>query len=445
MEINRKSFIGGSLFAGVLAACPAMARAANEKAGVKPPKPKAKTPGMESLTELFRIGHGPSSSHTMGPFAASEKFLKKNPNAKRFEATLYGSLSATGRGHFTDKAITDVLGAERTKVIWSKEEKAFHPNGLELKAFDASDKCVDTWLCYSVGGGALAEEGKVSSVPKLYQLDTMDKIVDWCEKNNKPIWALVDEVEGKKGIWQYLDKVHKTMNDCIASGLKKTDVLPGGLKLARKAQNIYRQSRHFDDDARRTALLAAYAYAVNEENASLGVVVTAPTCGSCGTVPAVIRYMEQAHHLNKDEVLAALAVAGLVGNVAKQNGSISGAEAGCQAEVGVAAAMAAAAASYLLGGTPRQIQYAAAMALEHFLGLTCDPVKGLVQIPCIERNAVAANRAMISAELSLLGDGNRFFSYDKIVTVMLETGHDLPAIYRETSEGGLAKHFVGGC
>jgi len=445
MEINRKGFIGGSLFAGMLAACPAMARAAEEKAGVKPAKPKPKTPGMESLTELFRIGHGPSSSHTMGPFAASEKFLKRHPDARRFEVTLYGSLSATGRGHFTDKAITDVLGADRTRIVWSGEEKAFHPNGMEFKAFDAAGACVDTWLCYSVGGGALAEEGKVSSVPKVYGPDTMTKIVAWCETNRKPLWALVDETEGGNGIWEYLDKVHETMNAAIAGGLRKIGTLPGGLGLGRKAQQIYRQSRHFGADARRTALLAAYAYAVNEENASLGVVVTAPTCGSCGTLPSVIRYLEQTHRLTKEEVRAALAVAGLVGNVAKQNGSISGAEAGCQAEVGVAAAMAAAAASVVLRGTPRQCQYAAALALEHFLGLTCDPVKGLVQVPCIERNAVAANRALMAAELSLLSDGHRFFGYDRIVAVMLETGHDLPAIYRETSQGGLAKHFVGGC
>ena len=442
--MNRRNFIKGTMLSGVLAACPAMARAADAQAGVRPVAPRPKTPGMEALTELFRIGHGPSSSHTMGPYAASEKFLKRNPSAARFEVTLYGSLSATGKGHFTDKAITDVLGADRTKVVWSGEEKSFHPNGLELRAYDAAGKEVDKWLCYSVGGGALAEEGGASSVPKVYAEDTMEKIIAWCDTHQKPIWGLFDQVEGKDG-WAHLKKVRETMNAAIASGLRHEGVLPGGLNLARRAQDVYRKSRHFSSDARRTALLSAYALAVNEENAALGLIVTAPTCGSCGTLPAVLRYFEQTYRLEENEILAALAVAGLVGNVAKQNGSISGAEAGCQAEVGVAAAMAAAAGSYLLGGSPRQCQYAAAMALEHFLGLTCDPVNGLVQIPCIERNAIAANRAVTAAELSLLGDGKRVFDYDKIVKVMLETGHDLPAIYRETSKGGLARHFTGGC
>ena len=442
--MNRRSFIKGTMLSGVLAVCPAMARAADERAGVRPVAPRPKTPGMEALSELFRIGHGPSSSHTMGPYAASEKFLKRNPTAARFEVTLYGSLSATGRGHFTDKAVTDVLGAARTKVVWSEEEKAFHPNGLELRAYDAAGKEVDKWLCYSVGGGALAEEGGASNVPKVYAEDTMEKIIAWCDAHKKPIWGLFDQVEGEGG-WKHLKKVRETMNAAIASGLRHEGVLPGGLNLARRAQDVYRKSRHFSSDARRTALLSAYALAVNEENAALGLIVTAPTCGSCGTLPAVLRYFEQTYSIDENEILAALAVAGLVGNVAKQNGSISGAEAGCQAEVGVAAAMAAAAGSYLLGGTPRQCQYAAAMALEHFLGLTCDPVNGLVQIPCIERNAIAANRAVTAAELSLLSDGKRVFDYDKIVKVMLETGHDLPSIYRETSKGGLARHFTGGC
>ena len=442
--MNRRNFIKGTMLSGVLAACPAVARAAEERADVKPAVVRPKTPGMEALSELYRIGHGPSSSHTMGPYAASERFLKRNPNAARFEATLYGSLSATGKGHFTDKAITDVLGASRTTIIWSGEEKAFHPNGLELRAYDAAGKEVDKWLCYSVGGGALAEEGGDLGVPKVYEEDTMEKIIAWCDAHKKPIWGLFAEVEGEAG-WRYLKKVRETMNAAIVSGLRNEGVLPGGLNLARRAQDVYRKSRHFSPDARRTALLSAYALAVNEENAALGVIVTAPTCGSCGTLPAVLRYFEATHHIAEEEMIAALAVAGLVGNVAKQNGSISGAEAGCQAEVGVAAAMAAAAASYLLGGTPRQCQYASAMVLEHFLGLTCDPVNGLVQIPCIERNAIAANRAVTAAELSLLGDGTRVFNFDKIVSVMLETGHDMPAIYRETSKGGLSKHFVGGC
>ena len=285
---------------------------------MKPAAMRPKTPGMEALTELYRIGHGPSSSHTMGSYAASEKFLKRNPNATLFEVTLYESLSATGKGHFTDKAITDVLGAARTKVIWSEEEKAFHPNGLELRAYDAAGKEVDKWLCYSVGGGALAAEGGGSRIPKVYAEDTMEKILAWCDGHKKPIWGLCDEIEGEAS-WRYLKKVCETMNAAIVGGLRHEGVPPGGLNRARRAQAVYRKSRHFSTDARRTALLSAYALAVNEENAALGVIVTAPTCGSCGTLPAVLRYFEVTHHIAEEETPAALAVAGLVGNVAKQN------------------------------------------------------------------------------------------------------------------------------
>lgn len=432
------------MFAGLAIGCPVCSSMADAAAGIAPPKPRPKTPGLEPLSELFRIGHGPSSSHTMGPYRASELFLKRNPSARRFEITLYGSLSATGKGHFTDKAITDVLGEERTKVVWSKEVKAFHPNGMEFRAIGADGKVAETWLCYSIGGGALAEEGRVSPVPKPYKIDTMDGILEWCRKNGRHIWELFDEVEGAAG-WAHLDAVWRQMKATIAQGLEREGVLPGGLNLPRKARAIYQKAIKLDILERRTAMLAAYAYATNEENASLGVVVTAPTCGSCGTLPSVLHSLQRRRRFDDRQILRALAVAGLFGNVAKQNGSISGAEAGCQAEVGVAGAMAAAAAAYLLGGSPQQCEYAAQMSLEHCLGLTCDPVKGLVQIPCIERNAVAANRAAVSAELALFSDGTHLISFDRIVKVMLETGHDIPEIYRETSKGGLAVHFVGGC
>ena len=408
------------------------------------PRPQAKTPGLESLTELYRIGHGPSSSHTMGPYRASEIFLKRTPSAARYEATLYGSLSATGRGHFTDKAITDVLGASRTTIVWSDEVKPFHPNGLELRAYDANDALLDSWLVYSIGGGALAEEGKVSPVRKIYPLDTMEKVLGECARSGRHFWEIFDEVEGAEG-WAYLAKVRETMFACVETGLKHSGVLPGGLNLPRKAQSIYRQSQHLSADMRRTAHLAAYAYAASEENAALGLVVTAPTCGSCGTVPSVLRYLRETYDFSDQDLDRALAVAGMVGNLAKQNGSISGAEAGCQAEVGVAASMAAAAAAFLMGGSPSQCEYAAEMSLEHFLGLTCDPVKGLVQVPCIERNAIAANRALIAAELALLASGRRIVSFDSVIQTMLQTGHDLPAIYRETSQGGLAALCSGGC
>ena len=234
--MTRNEFLRGTVFGGMFAACPALARAADAAAGVKQPERKAKTPGMEALSEIYRIGHGPSSSHTMGPYRASETFLARHKCAARFEATLYGSLSSTGKGHFTDKAITDVLGETRTKVIWSDEEKPFHPNGMELRAYDADGKCLEKWLCYSVGGGALAEEGKVSSVPKVYKEDTMEKIIAWCDRTKLPIWGLFDEVEGEAG-WKYLAEVRKTMAATLRSGLMKTGLLPGGLNLPRKAQS----------------------------------------------------------------------------------------------------------------------------------------------------------------------------------------------------------------
>ena len=405
---------------------------------------RERTPGMESLTELFRIGYGPSSSHTMGPYRAAERFLGRNPKASRFEVTLYGSLSATGHGHFTDQAIYYALGEERTRIVWSAEEKPFHPNGMEFRAYDAEDRLLDTWLCYSVGGGALAEEGVPSKVVKVYSMDTMQDILDWCRKGGQHIWELFDEVEGEAG-WQHLREVWRQMQATMDRGLKTDGVLPGGLNMPRKAKSLHRRALQLSAESRRTALLAAYAYATSEENASLGIVVTAPTCGSCGTLPSVLRYLQRRHECEDEEIVKALAVAGIFGNVVKQNGSLSGAEAGCQAEVGVACAMAAAAAAYLMGGTPPQCEYAAQMSLEHCLGLTCDPAAGLVQIPCIERNVVAANRAMVSAELALMGDGRHLVSYDKIVAVMLATGHDLPVIYRETSKGGIAAYFVGGC
>lgn len=442
--VTRQDFLTGTVFAGVLSACPLCARAADAAAGIAPAKPRPKAPGMEPISELFRIGYGPSSSHTMGPARAGENFRSRHPDAKRFEVTLYGSLSATGKGHFTDRALENALGKDRTKVIWSKEELPFHPNGMELRAYDVAGKELGKWTCFSIGGGALAEEGRMPTVPRPYEFDTMADILAWCGKNGCHFWELFDKVEGKAG-WDHLAAVWKQMQATIAEGLRADGVLPGGLNLPRKAKSFYRQSLKLDAVQGQTAQLAAYAYAVNEQNAGLGMVVTAPTCGSCGTLPSVLRYMQRKFRCPDEDILKALATAGLVGNVVKRNGSISGAEAGCQAEVGTACAMAAAAATYLMGGSPLRCEYAAQMSLEHCLGLTCDPAGGLVQIPCIERNAMAASRAVVAAEMSMLGDGKHLISFDKIVRVMLETGHDLPSIYRETSKGGIAVHFTGGC
>lgn len=388
---------------------------------------------MESLRELYRIGLGPSSSHTMGPAKAAEMYLSRHGDAKEFEVTLYGSLAATGKGHFTDRAVSMVLGPERTKIVWLPDAPLEeHPNGMKFLA-DGGDE----WIVFSVGGGALREKGGHRLVQDVYPYANMAEILAKCDESGLPMWQLVEDAEGES-IVAYLDEVLRAMDSAIDAGLKHDGVLPGGLKLQRRARSIYQKARFLQPEFRRTGLVAAYATAVSEENASLGTVVTAPTCGSAGVIPGVLRYLAESLGCDRRELIHALETAGLVGNVVKKNGSISGAEVGCQGEIGVACAMAAAAAAYLYGGTSPQCETAAEIGLEHFLGLTCDPVKGLVQIPCIERNAIAASRALVSAEMAILSDGRHRVSFDEVVTTMLRTGHDLPSLYRETSGGGLA-------
>ena len=388
---------------------------------------------MESLRELYRIGPGPSSSHTMGPAKAAEIYLARHPGAKAFEVTLYGSLAATGAGHFTDRALAQVLGRDRTTIRWNAGEALEdHPNGMKFTADGADD-----WIVFSVGGGALREKGASRAAGGVYRYTGMADVLARCEATGAPMWQLVEEAEGEE-VAAYMEEVLKAMNAAIDAGLKHDGVLPGGMRLQRRARSIYQKARFLQHEFRRTGLVAAYATAVSEENASLGTVVTAPTCGSAGVLPAVLRYLSETLGADVREQVHALETAGLVGNVVKRNGSISGAEVGCQGEIGVACAMAAAAAAYLYGGTAPQCETAAEIGLEHFLGLTCDPVKGLVQIPCIERNAIAANRALVAAEMALLSDGRHRVSFDEVVATMLRTGHDLPSLYRETAGGGLA-------
>ena len=396
---------------------------------------------MKSLRELFRIGHGPSSSHTMAPASAAETFLLRHSEAKRFEVILYGSLAATGHGHFTDLAISNVLGAKRTAIVWKPEiTLPFHPNGMTFRALSESGKKIAEWTVYSVGGGALGEENSPVDPPEVYPFENMARILKYCQSEGIPLWQLAERCEGPE-IWNYLDTVLEQMMHSLNVGLGKEGVLPGELHLGRRAREVFLKAKAQRSGMRRTGLLAAYAYATGEENASCGVVVTAPTCGSCGVLPAVLRYCRETVRCSHADLLHALAAAGLIGLLVKQNGSISGAEVGCQGEIGVACAMASAAAAHLFGGTVQQCEYAAEIGLEHFLGLTCDPVLGLVQIPCIERNALAANRAMTAGELVLLSDGSHRVSFDTVVQTMLETGHDLPSLYRETSFGGLAAAY----
>ncbi|HEX9012919.1 MAG TPA: L-serine ammonia-lyase, iron-sulfur-dependent, subunit alpha [Anaerolineaceae bacterium] len=396
---------------------------------------------MLSIREVYRIGHGPSSSHTMGPRLAAERFAREHPEAQQYRVSLYGSLAATGRGHLTDAAIREALAPRPVEFIWKPEiVLPPHPNGMEFEALDAQGTQTGFWQVFSIGGGALFSPGEDSRQEQVYPLGTMREILRYCSQEGKSFWEYVEDCEGP-GIWDYLAEVNRVMHAAIERGLQAEGVLPGGLGLARRAWTFYRKIRLGGAGANREGYLPAYALAVAEENATGGLIVTAPTCGPSGVVPAILRHIEDTVETPEPLVLRALATAGLFGNLIKHNASISGAEVGCQGEIGSACAMAAAAAAQLLGGSLRQIEYAAEMGLEHHLGLTCDPVDGLVQIPCIERNAFAAMRALDAATFASYSDGTHRVSFDDVVEVMEQTGHDLPKLYRETAEGGLAIRY----
>lgn len=394
---------------------------------------------MESIREIYKIGNGPSSSHTMGPKFAAERFKKENSKTGKFRVTLYGSLAATGKGHLTDKAITDVLKPATVDFIWKPETVLeTHPNGMLFEAFSENEKLISSKHYYSVGGGTIISEDEKIEVKSVYKHTKMSEILKWCSESGQPVWKYVVDAEGVS-ILQYLAEVWKAMKETLDRGLNTEGVLPGELRLERKARSFYYKARRNDPASQKTGFLSAYAIAIAEENAAGGIVVTAPTCGSCGVLPSVLKSLQEIYNFSDDDILKALATAGLVGNMIKTNASISGAEVGCQGEIGAACAMSAAAAAQLLGGSAFQVEYAAEMGMEHHLGLTCDPVMGLVQIPCIERNAFAAARAMTCAEYALLSDGRHRISFDEVVETMRLTGHDLKSSYRETSMGGLAK------
>ena len=400
---------------------------------------------MESLREIFRIGKGPSSSHTMGPQRAAIIFAERHPEAARFKVTLYGSLAATGKGHMTDKAIIDVLKQiAPVEIVWEPSVfLPYHPNGMLFRAYNNSHDLLDEWTVYSVGGGALSE-GKATDdyfhKESVYDLHTLKDIQAWCEHHGRGYWEYVKHCEGDD-LWDYLREVWKTMQAAVERGLDSEGALPGPLNLARKAPNYYIKARGYKPSLQSRGMVYSYALAVSEENASGGTIVTAPTCGACGVVPAVLYHLSKGHDFSETKILHALATAGLFGNIVKYNASISGAEVGCQGEVGVACAMASAASCQLFGGSPSQIEYAAEMGLEHHLGMTCDPVCGLVQIPCIERNAFAACRALDAQLYASFSDGSHRVSFDRVVEVMKQTGHDIPSLYKETSAGGLAKDY----
>ena len=417
---------------------------------------------MKSIKDIYKIGKGPSSSHTMGPFKAVRSYLEHHPDAGHLHVTLYGSLAATGRGHLTDVAIREAYSTWRwtdkesiesnfrragdVDIEWRpKETLPFHPNGMKIATVNFDGDLYDKWTYYSVGGGDIVCmdcEIDGENEEDIYSLNTMSELLDWCNHEGKAYWEYVDEIEGKgHGVWEHLELVWKVMCEAVERGIDQEGSLPGPLKIRRKASSYFIRAEGYSDVLRTRGLIFSYALAVSEENACGGTIVTAPTCGSCGVLPGVLYHVKKVYGFSDKRIIKALATAALVGNVVKQNASISGAEVGCQGEVGVACAMAAAAVTQLMGGSPSQIEYAAEMGLEHHLGLTCDPVCGLVQIPCIERNAYAAARALDASIYALYTDGRHRVSFDQAVRVMKETGKDLPSLYKETGEGGLAKEL----
>lgn len=402
---------------------------------------------MQSLRELYKIGRGPSSSHTMGPERVMKIMKERYPSAERFAVTLYGSLALTGKGHGTDKVIVQTAAPIPCEVVWDKETPCeVHPNTMDVEVF-SEGKRIAKKRVYSVGGGSLVFDGESpKSYEKyadegIYPLHTLSEIIDYCQKRDMRIWQYAVEREGEE-ILDFLSDVWKVMKKSCREGLTASGALPGILGTQRRAQVLYNK-RHIDESAqtRENRLVCSYAFAISEQNAAGGVIVTAPTCGACGVLPSVLLYMQEIRSFSDEEIVRALATGGIVGNVIKTNASISGAECGCQAEIGSACSMAAAALAELFGMGPQQIDYAAEVAMEHHLGLTCDPIAGLVQIPCIERNAVAAMRAINAVNIANFLTYTRKVSLDTIIKTMYETGKDISGRYRETSEGGLAKIY----
>lgn len=394
---------------------------------------------MRSLKELYRIGKGPSSSHTIGPECACKLFLSENPNADSFVVRLFGSLAKTGEGHGTDEVIQSVL--KNVTIEYDEETECAHPNTMELIAYMGGAKRAQMRV-YSVGGGAIKIEGRADvEGTEVYPHNKMSDIRAYCEKKNIRLCDYVFECEGED-IRFYLVEAWETMKNAVKRGVSKSGVLPGGLEVERRAKILFDGARENEGaEIRENRLVCAYAFAVSEENASGGTIVTAPTCGACGVLPAVLCYSQERKGYSDEQIVNALATAGLIGNLIKTNASISGAECGCQAEIGSACCMATAALGELQGLKLGQIEYAAEVAMEHHLGLTCDPICGLVQIPCIERNAVAAMRAINAVSLAYFLTDSRKISFDLVVQTMYETGKDLRRPYRETAEGGLAKLY----
>lgn len=399
---------------------------------------------MDTLKEFFKIGAGPSSSHTIGPERATKRVKEKFPDADSYIVELWGSLAATGKGHYTDKIIIETFKPIPVEIIWKSDfVHELHTNGMKFIALDKDKEQIGEWVVFSVGGGTIRDYDELtdkSPKKEVYPLNSMKEIIKWCKDNNKHLWQYVEECEGPS-IWQHLKFIDQAMTDAVQRGLEKEGDVPGPFKYPKRAREMYDKALSKRASLVFTNKIFAYALAVSEENASMGQVVTAPTCGASGVVPGVLRAMKEEYELVEKHILRGLAIAGLVGNLVKYNATISGAEAGCQAEVGTACSMAAAMATYFMGGSIDQIEYAAESAMEHHLGMTCDPVGGYVIIPCIERNAICAVRAVNTAVYCMSTDGKHTISFDEVVKTMKETGKDMCSAYKETSDGGLAKYY----
>ena len=399
---------------------------------------------MDTLKEFFKIGAGPSSSHTIGPERATKRVKEKFPDADSYIVELWGSLAATGKGHYTDKIIIETFKPIPVEIIWKPEfVHELHTNGMKFIALDKDKEQIGEWVVFSVGGGTIRDYDELmdkSPKKEVYPLNSMKEIIKWCKDNKKHLWQYVEECEGPS-IWQHLRFIDQAMTEAVQRGLEKEGDVPGPFKYPKRAREMYDKALSKRASLVFTNKIFAYALAVSEENASMGQVVTAPTCGASGVVPGVLRAMKEEYELVEKHILRGLAIAGLVGNLVKYNATISGAEGGCQAEVGTACSMAAAMATYFMGGNIDQIEYAAESAMEHHLGMTCDPVGGYVIIPCIERNAICAVRAINTATYCMSTDGKHTISFDEVVKTMKETGKDMCSAYKETSDGGLAKYY----
>ena len=398
---------------------------------------------MKSIREIYKIGKGPSSSHTIGPERAATYFKSQHPDADAFQVDLFGSLSKTGKGHGTDRVLREVLSPLPTEIVFRKDYPGDirHPNTMDFYALK-NGAVYDTLRVESIGGGDIRFEGHVKQeLAEVYPENSFAEVDQFCRFRGLDLAEYVEINEGED-IWDFLSEIWNTMKQSVREGLAAEGILPGGLRVERKAKILYENPAPNEvPQVRECRIISAYAFAVSEQNADCGTIVTAPTCGACGVLPASLVYVQEQRGLSDDQMLRGLAVAGIIGNLIKENASISGAECGCQAEIGAACSMAAAALTYLFGLTTAQIQYAAEIALEHHLGLTCDPICGLVQVPCIERNAVAAMRAMNACNLAYFLSDTQRISFDMVVKTMYETGISMNQRFRETSEGGLARMF----